>query len=191
MSMNSLELNLYHRLNSVALSGCAVLFGSSRFAGIPFGELARDLGADTPVYNRSIDGLTLSDAEQALSECVYPLCPAKVFINLGEEDLKRPDFDIHSFLSAYEWIMYTLNSRLKGKTQLYIVSVLSAHPAAAAVNEGLERLANDTGCTYIDVTRAAACENTEIRIFEILRRFLRCHAIRFSDALQIGRHALI
>ena len=191
MSIRKSELNRYHRLTRAALSGCAVLFGSSCFAGIPVGELARDLGADAPVYNRSLDDLTLAEAEEAFAECVCPLQPDKVFINLGEADLAQSDFDPQRFLSAYEWLLYIMNNRLKGKTQIYLVSILSAHHAAAAVNEGLARLAEDTGCTYVDITRAAACENTEIRVFEMLRRFLRCHALHFSEAFQISQHALI
>ncbi len=185
------ELERYHRLNCAAQSGCAVLFGSGLLARIPAGELARDLGADTPVYNRSIDALTLADAEDALSECVYPLSPSMLFINLGEEDLRNPCFSLNDFLSSYEWLLYTINSRIMGKTKLYIISVLSPHPLAAAVNEGLARLADETGCTYIDVTRAACCDNPEVRIFEILRRFLRGHAIHFSEAFQVGSHAAI
>lgn len=186
--MNTLrsELDRFHRLNSAVQPGCAVLFGANRFANIPIGELARDLGADVPIYNRSIEGMTLKEADAALGECIYSLSPARIFINLGEEDLRKPDFDLHSFLSAYEWLLYTLNSHAKGKAQLYIVSILSSHPAAAAANDGLSRLAEETGCTYIDVTRAAAYENIEIRIFEILRCFLRGRAICFSEAFNLS-----
>ena len=190
MSICTAEINRYHRLNQAARSGCAVFFGSGLFAGIPAGELARDLGPDTPVYNRSIAGLSIKEAEEALSECVCPLSPSKVFINLGETDLEQADFDAAAFLSAYEWLLYTLNSRLKGKSQLYLVSVLSARPMAAAVNEGLRRLAEETGCIYIDVTRAALSGHPEIRIFELIRPFLRDHMISFSDAFEISRTAV-
>lgn len=190
MSICKDELNRFHRLNSAAETGCTVFFGSSCFACIPVGELARDLGTDSPVYNRSIDQLTIAEAEEASSECIYPLCPDRIFINLGETDLIRPDFDAAAFLSAYEWLLYTINSHLKGQTQIYIVSILSAHPAAETVNAGLMHLAGETGCTYVDITRAAACESKEVRIFEILRRFLRGRAIHFSEAFQISRPAL-
>jgi len=190
MSICKDELNRFHRLNGAAAPGCAVFFGSTCFAGIPVGELERDLGADAPVYNRSIPHLTIAEAEEALTECIYPLCPGRIFINLGEDDLPLPGFDASAFLSAYEWLLYLINSRLRGQAQICIVSILSAHPAAETVNAGLMKLAEETGCTYVDITRAAACENKEVRIFEMLRRFLRGHAIHFSEAFQISRPAL-
>lgn len=191
MSICSDELKRYHRLNSAALIDSAVFFGSNCFAGIPVGELARDLDVDVPVYNRSIEGLALNEAEKAFEECIYPVSPAKLFVNLGETDLLRDDFETGAFLNAYEWLLYTMNSRLSGKTQIYIVSVLSENPMTQAVNEGLAKLAAETGCVYIDISRAASCENKEVRIFELLRRFLLDRKIRFSEAFRIARHAAI
>lgn len=191
MSISNIDLQRYHRLNSTALQSSTVFFGSDCFANIPVGELSQDLGSDTLVYNRSLTHLTVSDAADASEECIYPLHPSRLFINLGETDLTAPDFSLEKFIASYEWFLYTLNSRLKGSAQIYIVSVLSSHPLTHAVNDALIKLSDDTGCTYVDITRAASAANIEVCIFQTLRHFFRRKRINLTEAFQIAQHSSI
>lgn len=178
------ELKRYHCLNEAAAPDCAVFFGSDLFSGIPFGELSHNTGLDVPVYNRSIDGLSISEAERVINECVCRLNPSKVFVNLGEADLTAPDFDLKRFLTTYEWLLYTLNSRCHVK--IFVVSILSDHPMTGAVNNGLRRLAAETGCTYVDISCAAGCSQPQLRIFDVIRRHLRSYPISISEAFGIA-----
>lgn len=179
MAVLEAELTRFNHLNSISEAHGAVFFGSDCFAELPVGELARDFNIDLPVYNRSIEGLLIGEAEAALADCVYRLNPAKIFINLGDADLRQPDFSVEKFLSAYEWLLYTLHNRSEGR--IYVVSVASDHPAAARVNEGIRRIAQETGCTYIDISAAARSEKREIRIFDLIKHYLREHPISFGD----------
>lgn len=177
------ELLHYSQLNSIAEPDCAVFFGSNCFASLPVSELKQDFCIDMPVYNRSIPSLRLDDAEKYLADCVYQLDPARIFVNLGDADLDSNPFDLHHFLSAYEWLLYTLHGHCRGR--IYVVSVIADHPMTADVNNGLRKLALSAGCSFIDITAAARCEHSQIRIFEQFRSYLHANPISFADAFRI------
>lgn len=183
MSALENELLLFSRLNSIAEPRCAVFFGSDCFANLPVCELSQDYSIDMPVYNRSVHGLRVENAEQYLSDCIYRLNPSKVFVNLGEADLNSPSFEMQRFLSAYEWLLYTLHSHCCGR--IYVASIASEHPLAESVNHALRRLARNTGCDFIDITAAASDDDREIRIFECFRSYLHSRPISFADAFRL------
>lgn len=183
MAILESELRRYNHLNSVAEPRSAVFFGADYFAAFPFNELKQDFSTDMPVYNRSIPGLLIRDAEAYLPECVYSLNPAKIFVNLGEADLLAEGFELQHFLSSYEWLLYTLHSRCHGR--IHVVSVVSHHPMTEDLNAALRRLANEAGCEFIDITAAAECEQHEIRIFHQLRSHLHSRGFNFTDAFLI------
>lgn len=187
MNVRETKRNLYKRLNDSAEANGVVFFGSDCFAGVPFGELSRDFCVDTPVYNRSIRGLSVYDAEKLLPECVYQLKPAKVFVNLGDADLANADFDLDRFLAAYEWLLYTLHAHCK--SQIYTVSVLSGHPMAARANEGIKQIAKSAGCAFLDISDALNSDCQEVQVFQHIRHHLRTHAIDFAEAFQIASAA--
>lgn len=178
--MDKEHLERFARLNDVAKNNAAVLFGSDFFAEFPVNELALDFGMDVPVYNRSVPGLRIADAEKVLQDCVFELEPAKVFINIGDADLKQGDIDVGDFLSAYEWLLYTIHSH--SNARIYIVSVCSASPLTDAVNRGLQRIAEASGCAFIDINRTDKGENRETASFRRLKTFLRDKPFTFADA---------
>jgi len=186
MANHEMELKRYHRINGSVEPNCAVFFGSDTFSGIPVGELTHDEQVETPVYNRSIAGLRIREAEQVVKECVYELNPAKVFINLGENDIAADGFDEEQFITDYEWLLYNMNRQLQGRAQLYVVSVLSAHPMTMALNQKLQSMAEESGCVYVDVMRAINGDQLEVQIYDCIRKYLRSHAIGFAEAFRIA-----
>ena len=60
------EKKLFHEINAAAQPGGIVLVGSGTVAHLPLTELAQDCMMETPVYNRSIDGLTVEAAGKML-----------------------------------------------------------------------------------------------------------------------------
>lgn len=92
MNTFSDELSRYSQMNEVSTTNGVVFFGSSYFANIPVSELARDYELEEKVYNRSLHGMTISEVDGVLENCIYSLSPKKIFINIGEEDIKSESF---------------------------------------------------------------------------------------------------
>lgn len=179
------ELNKYHHLNGIAESNSVVFFGSDSFSKIPVTELSNSFSIDIPVYNRSISGLSLDECEKALKECVYELRPSKIFLNIGEEDIKKKDFDCEKFISTYEWLLYTMHSHCKGR--IYVVSIIGESPRTAYVNEKLRQVAKNTGCNYIDITTAKEKSQVEeLKVFDIIRCYLRTKPISLTEIFSLA-----
>ncbi|MBO7612447.1 MAG: hypothetical protein J6S81_01325 [Treponema sp.] len=77
------KLHEFIALNAMAKNAGIVCFGSSTFAKINMLELAMDCGFNVPLYNRSIEGLTLEDSAEVLQRVIIPLQPSKIFVNFG------------------------------------------------------------------------------------------------------------
>lgn len=171
----------YKHINSVAKHKGIVFLGSSYLDSIPLCELAQDFETELPVYNRSIEGLTIDKVCDKLEGCVLELNPSKVFISIGDEDVKNAELDIKAFIEKYQWMLYTLHSQSHAK--IYIVSVLSDEPAALIINEKLKRLAKETGCEYVDAASTIKAEKPVLRLFDVLRFYMRSRPITFSAAM--------
>lgn len=168
----------FERLNHLAQKGGTVLFGSTFASRIPFSELMRDYTDDTAGYNRSIEGLTVIEAQQCLSECVFQLEPVKIFINLGDAD--SPE-DCEAFIRNYEWLLYSIHSGAPA-AHIYILSIYDPSGAKYSVlNDKLKKLAESTGCSYITVSPFGPAP--EISAFEKLKTMFRTKPISFFDAI--------
>lgn len=179
------ELNKYHHLNGIAERNSVVCFGSDSFSKIPFTELSNSFSIDTPVYNRSITGLSIDDCEEALKECVFELSPSKIFLNIGEEDIKRKDFDCEKFISTYEWLLYTVHTNCKGR--IYVVSITGDSSRVTYVNEKLRKVAQNTGCNFIDITKAKERNQVEeLKIFDIIRYYLRSKNLSLTEIFSLA-----
>ena len=171
----------FKQINEVAKENGVVFFGSTYFESVPVNELAQDFDTDLPVYNRSVGGLTIDKVSDVLESCVLDLEPSKLFICLGDEDIKSECFSLSDFIEKYQWMLYTLHNRCKAK--IYIVSVMSLDPKASAVNERLKRLAAETGCIYVDTQAALKSAKSTLRFFSVLRFFMRKHPITFNEVM--------
>ena len=171
-------LNKYKTLNKMAEKNGVVFFGADWLSGIPLAELARDNGIEAAVYNRSLKGLVLDDAEKVLEACVYGLNPDKVFVNIGENDVKSSSFNINEFAEKYEWLLYAIHSRCNCK--IYILSVVS--DKQNSVNESLKKIAQKYTCEYVEVQPFHASVE---KFFLTVRLFLRSHPITFCEAFRI------
>ena len=174
-------LTVFAQLDAIEPTGGVAVFGGESFASIPFAELAENSGMDVAVHNRSIAGLRMADAAEALDACVLALHPEKVFLNLGEADLNG---DPDEVMEQYEWLLYTLHNHTRAK--LYLTSVMQRSPSAAAFNKRLQALAAEDGCTFIDLAPALASENAGLRAFELMRYDMRLHPITLTEAMQVA-----
>lgn len=164
------------RLNGQAKKGGVVFFGSDTFFRMHFKELAEEYGLDECIYNRSISGLTLADAISIAPNVIAGLAPTKLFVNLGELDLRMPE---ENFVEQYRWLLYILHQNCDAK--LYLVPIQSEEAAAIRLNERLRELADEVGCTFVD-TKTCGDEQS---MFAHMRSFVRTHPISFAEAMSL------
>ena len=173
----------YREVNAITGSAGSVIFGTQSFSGLPVAELVQDFGLNISVCNRSVEEATLDDAFDLLDECVYELHPHKVFLNFGETDMTRPDFDQERFIAEYEQLIQKTHEG--GKRSVYIIPVLSAKPEAEKLNAALRALAERTGSCYVDVADIFQFEKPRVRLFSELTHYMREGRMSFSEAMHV------
>lgn len=136
----------YGFLNKVAKSNGIVLWGSSSLYEQPINELLQSYGISKNIYNRSVAGLSIAEAENYLDVCVYQLRPSRIIINLGEEDLKYSD-EVASMIEQYRWILYKIHVELPN-CQIVVTTVPGQGEPHRRFNEELMALAKEFGCTF-------------------------------------------
>lgn len=178
------EMQTYREMNSITEAGGVVLFGSNTFAALPIGELAQAFRITEPIYNRSVRDIRIDQIERYLKVCLYDLNPRKIFVNMGDVDIKDENIDVDNFISKYEWLLYMIHT--KTQASIYIVPIISKDPAAFKINERLKTLASQTGCKYIDVSGVLDSNRPTLRLFELMKVHMRNHPINFADAMEVG-----
>lgn len=178
------EMEKYRELNTITEAGGVVLFGSNTFASLSIGELAQAFHITEPIYNRSIKDIRIDQIETYLKVCLYDLNPRKIFVNMGDVDIRDKNVDIENFIFKYEWLLYMIHT--KTQAAIHIVSIASSSPTAAKINQRLKALSAQTGCCYIDVTEALHAKRPMLRLFELLKVHMRNHPINFADAMEVA-----
>jgi lysophospholipase L1-like esterase len=94
--------------------------------------MQQGLGLDKLIYNRGIRATTTADLLKAMGLCIFDLAPAKVFINIGSNDIgfKVPE---STFLANYDEILRLIKEKLPG-TQVFVMAYFPFNP----VNEVLK-----------------------------------------------------
>lgn len=183
MNKTDEKIKRFKDINMMAKKNSAVCFGSTFFADTEFQELAYDCGMDTPVYNRSVEDLTICDAQKVLTEAVYPMKPAKIFVSLGESDIESASFNADDFINKYEWMLLDIHRNCPA-SRIYIVSTICNDLMTREVNVKLEKLATSTGCDYINLAKLEVGDDfSERKIFSTLKPYMRTKPISFADAM--------
>ena len=178
------EMQTYRELNSITEAGGVVLFGSNTFASLPVGELAQAFRITEPIYNRSVKDIRIDQIERYLKVCLYDLNPRKIFVNMGDVDIRDENVDVDNFISKYEWLLYMIHT--KTQASIYIVPIVSKSPAAFKINQRLKALAVQTGCKCIDISGVFESRRPTLRLFELMKVHMRNHPINFADAMEVG-----
>ena len=169
-------------LNNVAKKHGIVLFGSTAAANIPINELMQDYDISQPVYNRSISGLKLMNAEDYLESCIYHLKPSKIILNLGEEDLKICD-DIEKLIEQYRWLLYKIHTKLPN-SNLILTSVATDAPHFEEFNKALKKLSDECGCEYINILPEQNPFEFDIRFFRMIKSVFFDNNMSYSDIIK-------
>ena len=176
------KLKEYSKINSFAKRGGAVFFGGKYFYGMPINELAQDFESDGVLYNRSISKLTAEYAEIVFDKAVKPICPDAVFLNLGEQDLKNPNFNEDEFIENYRRLISDIREQ---NIAAYIVSVISNAPKAVALNRRLEMLCDEIGCEYIEAVNVLKSDFSQQNLFSLLCSLNVRHKVSFTEAMSL------
>ncbi len=176
------KINMFRTFNEITLKDEIVIYGSTYTADFPFYELSKKYLLNNAVYNRSIRGLTLEEAEKYLPECVLEIRPCKIFLALGDCDLDNP-----SALTTYRRILLRIREKLPS-TQIYVLSVCTDGQAAELFNAGLRNLCRETGNKYLDIHPFASAPEKSSSYSNVFRRmtcYFRDGGISFADAFRI------
>ena len=133
----------YREINKLASQGETVFMGGTFLHDFPFAELSKKLCVDEKIYNRSICGLSASDAIEVYSQAVSPLKPKNLFIGLGENENGVEFIDNYRKL-----INYIKADSLE--TTIMLVSVFSDDVSKCRFNDDIRKLAQEMGVVYID-----------------------------------------
>lgn len=163
------KLESYRQLNRLAKKGQAVFTGSSLMEQFPLNEMLQGEALPYRVYNRGMSGFVAPQLLQALDVCVYELAPAHVFLNIGTNDMSRPDYRQEALLACYRRILEEILSHVPG-VKLHLLAYYPVNPdlegqegwAAEALryrtnqvlreaNRGVEALAREMGAEYLDL----------------------------------------
>ena len=163
------KLESYRQLNRLAKKGQAVFTGSSLMEQFPLNEMLQGEALPYRVYNRGMSGFVAPQLLQVLDVCVVELAPAHVFLNIGTNDMSRPDYRQEALLACYRRILEEILSHVPG-VKLHLLAYYPVNPdlegqegwAAEALrhrtnqvlreaNRGVEALAREMGAEYLDL----------------------------------------
>ena len=163
------KLESYRQLNRLAKKGQVVFTGSSLMEQFPLNEMLQGEALPYRVYNRGMSGFVAPQLLQVLDVCVYELTPAHVFLNIGTNDMSRPDYRQEALLACYRRILEEILSHVPG-VKLHLLAYYPVNPdlegqegwAAEALryrtnqvlreaNQGVEALAREMGAEYLDL----------------------------------------
>ena len=163
------EISKFKSLNRFAQSNGIVIMGEAEDADIPLGELKQAFSLTENIYNRSISGLFVSDAEQVYEECIAELCPETVLIHIGESDLSAFASNETAFDECYRALIKAIRAKDK-RTRIVIVSLKNHEndTVAAMLNKCLKTIADSEKCEFADVSAKVGSgvkENRDVMSF--------------------------
>ena len=173
----------YAHMNRFAKKGQILLAGSSLCEFFPVGEIAQHFGFDKTIYNRGMAGFTSAELLEAIDECILQVEPRTMFINIGTNDLSREAAPFTNLMANYREIIRITREKLP-QVKIYMMSYypvnltadfgvpkaslapmfgIRTNAAIAEANEYVKRLAEETGCEYIDVNDGLTDANGDLR----------------------------
>ena len=110
----TLKLARYDYLNKTAVPGQILFAGSSLMEQFPVHEFQLGAGLSSLIYNRGVGGFTTAEMLEHMETCVYALKPARIFLNIGTNDMNPADYQKEELMARYEKMVQEILSQLPG-----------------------------------------------------------------------------
>lgn len=160
----------YRKENQAVQPGCIVCAGSSLMERFPLDRLMQESGCDMAIYNRGVSGFVMEELDAALEPCILDLRPARLFINIGTNNLNDPALPVEDLMAQYDRLLARIKAALP-QVELYLMAYYPVNPDAATeemraclqvrtnqriaqANAGVQALAARHGARYIDLNDA-------------------------------------
>ncbi|TNJ66119.1 lysophospholipase [Paenibacillus hemerocallicola] len=115
------KVQQYKEMNRRAEKGKTVFVGSSLMEQFPIVKFMLKFDKDYRVYNRGISNYVTADLLATMEECVFELEPAKIFINIGTNDIASPQYRQEDLLANYDLILTRVKERLP-KSKVFVMA---------------------------------------------------------------------
>ena len=150
--MKNAETEKYMKLNELAAQGGVVIMGGASDCGIPLCELKQAFGLDAMLYNRSVAGVSVTNAVRIYSDCVAPIAPATVLLHIGDSDTQLFAEDPAQFDQKYRELVKYIRSSDR-KCNVVVVSLANPDDSAdiAEMNRHIKYIAESEQCQYGDI----------------------------------------
>ena len=179
MTDREMKIARYREENKSAVKGQVVFAGSSLMEMFPIRKLQQEKGDDRMIYNRGVGGFLSGELLAVIDVCVTQLLLAKVFINIGTNDLSWSSIPICELMDRYDQILTAIEDAVPG-VRIYLMAYYPVNEAAAspemrdclknrtnekisAANEEVKKLAAKHGQRYIDVNDKLRDEQGRLR----------------------------
>lgn len=176
------KLERYRILNRYATPGEILFTGSSLMEQFPINELLMSNKMTQIIYNRGIGGFTTDDMLQYMDEMVYGTRPSKIFINIGTNDISKPQYRLETLIGNYRTILCRTKEQLP-QAEIFMMAYYPVNetdklpdiPGATGMfatrnnenlrtaNQAVEALAAELECRYIDVNRGLTDDRGKLK----------------------------
>ena len=181
--MNTYMVEKYRHLNKNIRKGQILFVGSSLMEHFPINEILVNRGLDLAIYNRGISGYIIPELLESMNEQIFDLEPSVIFINIGTNDISRPEETKEDLYRDYKEVLRRIKEKLllaKGYMMAYypvnpaLAEEIQAWPEAAEAarlrkerlpwaDEVVQELSEEFGYEYIDVNEGLCDEAGELK----------------------------
>ena len=132
--MNTYMVEKYRHLNRSARKGQILFVGSSLMEHFPINEILVNRGLDLAIYNRGISGYTIPELLESMNEQIFDLEPSVIFINIGTNDISRPEETKEDLYRDYKEVL----RQIKQKLPLALVYMMAYYPVNPALAKEIQ-----------------------------------------------------
>lgn len=167
MTDKEIKVERYRTENKSVKYGQVVFTGSSLMEMFPINKLLKENKDGTVIYNRGVGGFLSHELLEVIDTCVIDLKPAKVFINIGTNDLSWSEIPISTLMENYDKIITAIKKAVPGVV-IYLMAYYPVNYEAASeemkeclkirtnekinmANAEVKKLAQKHGQRYIDI----------------------------------------
>lgn len=163
------KIQRYQILNQYVKKGQILFVGSSLMEQFPIYEFIQDFDIKETIYNRGVGGYTTEEMQKVLDTLIFELEPAKIFINIGTNDLNLPDYTLEGLIERYEMILSEIRKHLP-QAKVYVMAYYPVNPdhdfgnpymrealqvrtnaRISEANEAVRELAEKLGLSFINL----------------------------------------